>query len=135
MRLLLLASFVTVACNGSESRPDASTLDQRCLELEAMFAFFPNGIGYCDGNMHVRCSDGQATSRDCGPAPCISWAVPRTIYAGCAVLPIPHPLCTAEERPPRACDGSKRYLCYGDMRVEIENDEPVRCRVDRHVPR
>lgn len=94
-------------------------IDPVCMQVEAQpGVVFLNGAGYCDGNTHIRCEEGRAYSEgDCAPRSCESFAVPRTVFAGCAA---PHPLCTQGQGIHWVCDGAVPVTCWDAFAIDSD---------------
>ena len=111
--------LVLVGCGDGSNSPDGSlAFDSRCPDPNVA-ASYPNGRGFCDGNVHYSCDEMQRliASHDCAPTTCVTFAFPRTIYAGCSVGPTPNPLCP--DNFLNGCDGSTPFLCHVNQRLEV----------------
>lgn len=93
------------------------------MQVEATPAYWTNGPGYCEGDIHVRCMNGEVVSETvCPPGSCLEHGVPRTVFVGCAT---PHPLCTGPQSIDLywVCDGKTPIACWGGFAVDADGSE------------
>lgn len=114
--------IVAIVCGNacSDSEP-AIQNDQRCVQAKAMFADWPNGVGYCSGDTFVACDDTTGTPMPCGSLHCVQYAVPRTILVGCN-LDEANAACDGVPGGIwRVCDGRDELFCL-DGRLFVRHE-------------
>ena len=120
MRIVVIVAIVCGnAC--SDSDPAAIENDQACIQAKAMFADWPNGVGYCSGDTFVACDDTTGMPMPCGSLHCVQYAVPRTILVGCN-LDEADPACDGVPGGIwRVCDGRDELFCV-DGRLFVRHE-------------
>ncbi|MBL9018923.1 MAG: hypothetical protein JNL83_32345 [Myxococcales bacterium] len=115
MRTVIAITVISaLGCDGSN--PSLIEDDQACVRANAMFASWPNGVGYCSGNTFVACEGSTGMPMDCGALACVQAAVPRTILVGCH-RDEADPVCAASPSGIwKTCDGPDELICL-DQRL------------------